>query len=190
MVGDTAYSETDCYVRALEINPGYSTAWRNLSTQNGGTVSGQLYSKVECLVNCLEQDPANYGAWNSLGTDLAHSVATGWLYLADCPTRLLCYAPGSLACYAPGSLACYWQESKEVDEFPTSNTERKNVTSECLKSSRRTGMPGKIWGQRMAVRYQDSYIWLTLAFQDRGITVGWKVVCRLVRLSTLKRSAT
>ena len=45
-VPDRSANKDECYVKALEINPKYATAWYNLGAVcGGGTVNGKHYTR-------------------------------------------------------------------------------------------------------------------------------------------------
>ena len=49
-VNGKAFSEKECYVRALELKAEYPEAWHNLGAQGGGSVNGKAYSNKECYM--------------------------------------------------------------------------------------------------------------------------------------------
>jgi len=55
-VGGQQYSEKDCYVKALELDPKSAIVWNNLGIVGGGTFGGLLYSTKDCYVKALELD--------------------------------------------------------------------------------------------------------------------------------------
>ena len=56
-VNGQTFSTTQCYLKALEIDPNVMYAWFRLGNQGGATVNGQSISKKQCYIKTLETRP-------------------------------------------------------------------------------------------------------------------------------------
>ena len=59
-INGTTYSEKDCYLNALKLDPQYACAWHNLGTVLSGsdslTVNGATYTEKGCFLEALKLD--------------------------------------------------------------------------------------------------------------------------------------
>eukprot|EP00756_Hemistasia_phaeocysticola_P013728 Hpha_TRINITY_DN15297_c3_g2::TRINITY_DN15297_c3_g2_i3::g.65652::m.65652 len=62
-----AYSQTECYERALSIDPQFAVAWNQMGNAGGGNIGGRAYSQTECYEKALSIDPQIAAAWTGLG---------------------------------------------------------------------------------------------------------------------------
>ena len=66
-VGTVTVTEAGCYIKALEIDPNYATAWISLGFIGGGRVGTVTFTEAGCYIKALEIDPNYATAWISLG---------------------------------------------------------------------------------------------------------------------------
>eukprot|EP00658_Telonema_sp_P-2_P085078 TRINITY_DN9613_c0_g1_i1.p1 TRINITY_DN9613_c0_g1~~TRINITY_DN9613_c0_g1_i1.p1 ORF type:complete len:343 (-),score=39.85 TRINITY_DN9613_c0_g1_i1:223-1251(-) len=93
VVSGATYTEMQCYIKAIEVDPLCAEAWYKIgnhhSSEDPISLNGKSYTSKDCFVQALEIDPRNDTYWSSLALEI--SVKESVTVSGICYTRKLCY---------------------------------------------------------------------------------------------------
>lgn len=83
------YSQKDCFVKALELDPDHADAWSHLGVAGGGMVGSRFFNQTDCFVQVLKFKQNSSRAWSHLGTAGGGKVGSTWYTWKDCYEKSL-----------------------------------------------------------------------------------------------------